>query len=239
MQLLTGSTGSLGVHVLSILLARPDVDVVYCAIRGDDSLDRLRASFSKRMLEYPQHAQKIRFLPYEPGRLVEGLQETTRNEMLDSLTHIVHAAWPVNFHLPLTAFRPHLKDVQDLIQLSVEVKPQPAQLLYCSSLGVALNTIGQKSVAEAPMMDFRQGLSTGYTQSKLVAEYIIQQAVEDYDASACILRIGQIVGDTKAGIWNDDEAPPTLIRSALALGCLPALEMVSLNYTQVIWWHIH
>jgi thioester reductase-like protein len=94
-------------------------------------------------------------------------------------------------------------------------------------MGVALNTIGQSRVAEAPMMDFRQGISTGYTQSKLVAEYIIQQAVEDLGAAACILRIGQIVGDTKAGIWNDDEAPPTMIRSALALGCLPALDMVS------------
>jgi thioester reductase-like protein len=125
------------------------------------------------------------------------------------------------------AFRPHLKDLRDLIQLSLDIENKPAQLLYCSSMGVALSTIGQSRVAEAPMMDFRQGISTGYTQSKLVAEYIIQQAVEDLGASACILRIGQIVGDTKAGIWNDDEAPPTMIHSALALGCLPALDMVS------------
>jgi thioester reductase-like protein len=205
------------------------VDVVYCAIRGDDPLRRLRASFSKRFLEYPEHGQKIEFLPYEPGRLVDSLQDTTRSAMLDSLTHIVHAAWPVNFHLPLTAFHPHLKDLRDLIQLSLDVRKQPAQLLYCSSMGVALNTIGQSRVAEAPIMDFRQGIGTGYTQSKLVAEYIIQHAVEDLDASARILRIGQVVGDTKAGIWNDDEAPPTMIRSALALGCLPALDMVGLT----------
>jgi thioester reductase-like protein len=228
-QLLTGATGSLGVHVLSILLARSDVDAIYCAIRGDNQPDRLRASFSKRKLEWPEHSLKIKFVPYEPGRLVDGLPEITRNDMLDTLTHIVHAAWPVNFQLPLEAFYPHLKDVRDLVQLSLDVKHQPAQLLYCSSVGVALSTIGQSRIAEAPMMDFRQAISTGYTQSKLVAEYIIQRAVEDFESSSSILRIGQIVGDTKAGIWNDDEAPPTMIRSALTLGCLPALDMVSLN----------
>lgn len=205
------------------------MDVVYCAIRGDNDLDRVRASFNKRKLEYPENIQKIRLLPYEPGRLVDGLPDTTRNELLNNLTHIVHAAWPVNFQLPLKSFHSHLKDVRDLIQLSLDVKHQSAQLLYCSSVGVALNTIGQSKVVEAPIMDFRQGMSTGYTQSKLVAEYIIQRAVGEFGASACILRLGQIVGDTKAGIWNDDEAPPTMIRSALALGCLPALDMVSLN----------
>ena len=216
---------------MSVLLARSDVDIIYCAIRGNNPLDHLQASFGERKLEYPEIAhEKVRILPYVPGRLIESLQETTREEILDKLTHIIHAAWPVNFHLPLMAFYPHLKDVRDLIQLSLDVASmQPARLLFGSSMGVALNTIGQRNVAELPIMDFRQGISTGYTQSKLVAEYIVQNAVENFDASASILRIGQIIGDTKEGIWNDSEAPPMIIRSALALGCLPTLEMVSLK----------
>lgn len=207
------------------------MDIIYCAIRGNNPLDHLQASFGERKLEYPEIAhEKVRILPYVPGRLIESLQETTREEILDKLTHIIHAAWPVNFHLPLMAFYPHLKDVRDLIQLSLDVASmQPARLLFGSSMGVALNTIGQRNVAELPIMDFRQGISTGYTQSKLVAEYIVQNAVENFDASASILRIGQIIGDTKEGIWNDSEAPPMIIRSALALGCLPTLEMVSLK----------
>ena len=75
-------------------------------------------------------------------------------------------------------------------------------------------------------MDLRQASGSGYTQSKLVGEYIIQRAVEDSGASACNLRIGQIVGDTKLGLWNENEAPPLMIRSALTLGTLPALDMV-------------
>ncbi|KAK6378784.1 hypothetical protein LTS17_006487 [Exophiala oligosperma] len=72
-------------------------------------------------------------------------------------------------------------------------------------------------------MDLRQGSTTGYTQSKLVAEYIVQRAVEDSGARASNLRIGQVIGDTKLGIWNESEAFPLMIRSAWPLGCLPSL----------------
>ncbi len=38
------------------------------------------------------------------------------------------------------------------------------------------------------------------------------------------MRIGQIVGDGKLGLWNDTEAIPLIIRSALTLNALPALD---------------
>ena len=215
-----------------MLLTRSDIDTVYCAIRGRNPADRLQASFSKRKLGPLEHIDKVRFLKHDPGRLADDLEEMTREDILGNLSHIIHAAWPVNFQIPLAGFHLQLKDLQDLIQLSLDVKlNQPAQVLYCSSMGVALNTHGQRRIAEAPIMDFRQGLGCGYTESKLVAEYIIQRAVEDSNASAHILRIGQVVGDTKSGVWNDNEAIPMMIRSALTLGCLPALDMVSLRQT--------
>jgi thioester reductase-like protein len=97
-------------------------------------------------------------------------------------------------------------------------------------MGVAHNTKGQSKISEEPIMDFRQGISNGYTQSKLVAEYMIQRAMESFGAWTSILRIGQIVGDTKLGLWNETEAAPLMIRSALTLGCLPVLDIVSLCY---------
>lgn len=41
-----------------------------------------------------------------------------------------------------------------------------------------------------------------------------------------ILRIGQIIGDTKFGIWNPSEAVPLMLRSANTVGALPALDQV-------------
>ncbi len=40
------------------------------------------------------------------------------------------------------------------------------------------------------------------------------------------MRIGQVVGDTKAGVWNETEAFPLIIRSAVTMGVLPEIEMV-------------
>jgi thioester reductase-like protein len=38
-----------------------------------------------------------------------------------------------------------------------------------------------------------------------------------------VLRVGQIVGDTQLGQWNDTEAIPLMIRSAVSMGALPTL----------------
>ena len=40
-----------------------------------------------------------------------------------------------------------------------------------------------------------------------------------------MLRIGQVVGDTEAGVWNDTEAFPLIIRSAVTMGVLPDMDM--------------
>lgn len=40
-----------------------------------------------------------------------------------------------------------------------------------------------------------------------------------------MLRIGQVVGDTEAGVWNDTEAFPLIIRSAVTMGVLPNMDM--------------
>ncbi|KIW86635.1 uncharacterized protein Z519_12760 [Cladophialophora bantiana CBS 173.52] len=224
--LLTGATGSLGAHILALLIERDDVAVIYCTVRGQDAAKRLKESLSRRFLMPRNFAEKVKVITSKAGNLWLGWESATRETLLDSLTLIIHAAWPVNFHLPLASFRPHFNDLQRLIQLSLDVRLlHPARVMFCSSMGVALSTRGQKRIAEEPIMDFRQGMSNGYTQSKLVAEYIVQRAAEDFGALACNLRIGQIVGDTKHGLWNQGEAVPLMIRSALSIGSLPCLDM--------------
>jgi hypothetical protein len=40
-----------------------------------------------------------------------------------------------------------------------------------------------------------------------------------------VLRIGQVVGDTERGRWNENEQIPLVVRSALTMGCMPELDM--------------
>ena len=59
-----------------------------------------------------------------------------------------------------------------------------------------------------------------------MSEQICRNAARDAGALTRILRIGQIVGDGRLGLWNDNEAIPLMIRSALTLKALPALDEV-------------
>lgn len=100
----------------------------------------------------------------------------------------------------------------------------PAEFYFSSSIAAALGAPGPARIPEGPLEDFANALPQGYGRSKLVAEHIISNAVHKYGARARTFRIGQIVGDKRSGLWNDVEAIPLIIRSALTLKALPALD---------------
>ncbi|KAI5295898.1 hypothetical protein KEM56_005537, partial [Ascosphaera pollenicola] len=64
-------------------------------------------------------------------------------------------------------------------------------------------------------------LPTGYAQSKLVSEEICLKANETAGANTFVLRIGQITGDTKEGVWNETESFPLMVRAGYHMGIMP------------------
>ena len=63
----------------------------------------------------------------------------------------------------------------------------------------------------------------GYGRSKLIGEHIVSNARKS-GARAYTLRIGQVSGHSEKGLWNDSEAIPLMIRSAVTLKVLPELD---------------
>lgn len=209
--------------MLSQLLQQPNVGRVYCLIRGSEPLSRLQQSLQDRHLSVP-NSENLYVLTSDLSRPSLGLDDTTYNDLLAQTTHIIHCAWPVNFQLALSSFEASLKGLQNLLQLSLDVSSsRPAHFIFCSSISAALGTPSPARIPELPISDLEQVSETGYAQSKLVSEHIVQAAVENAGVNATILRIGQVVGDTKTGVWNDSEAFPLIIRSAVSMGILPEL----------------
>ena len=101
----------------------------------------------------------------------------------------------------------------------------PARFVFCSSISAALGTPAPARIPEAAIKALGQVSHTGYAASKLVGERIVQAAVENHGARATVLRIGQVVSDTKVGVWKDTEAFPLIIRSAVTMGILPKIDM--------------
>jgi len=61
------------------------------------------------------------------------------------------------------------------------------------------------------------GATTGYGQSKFIAEQILARS----DLRASSLRIGQICGSVPTGAWATSDWVPILVKTSLTLGCLP------------------
>ncbi|PYH91829.1 NRPS-like enzyme [Aspergillus ellipticus CBS 707.79] len=221
---LTGATGSIGAHTLYKLLNDDSVSAVYCLTRRAQPKEAIISTLTQKGLNVlPFRLDKIIALTSSLDATNLGVGEAMMAEMRQSVSLIIHTAWPVNFNLPLTSFESHIKGLHNLINFSLSVNlPHPAVLLFCSSISTALGS--SSPVDETPIEDLASALEMGYGRSKLIGEKIVSNA-RLAGARTYSLRIGQVSGHSKKGLWNDSEALPLMIRSALTLKALPALDV--------------
>ena len=153
-----------------------------------------------------------------------GLDETQTSHLLLRLTHLIHAAYTVNFNLSLQLFEPHIAITHNLLSLTASVKRSlPAQFIFCSSTAAVGSTQGCYNIPSARVSFPHDNPATGYGQSKLVCERIIEAAAQKSRARATILRIGEVVPSLVRGSqsWDRNQATLLLVRSALHVGVLP------------------
>lgn len=233
--LLTGVTGGLGSVLLANLLERQDVHRVYCLVRASDAASgriRVLKALTDRGLtrDLPDHFQeKLVAFSGDLGIPSLGLRPDLLNELLGTLTHIIHSAWAVNFTLPLQSFeQQHIRGVYNLLEHNAlrTTHNKPAKFFFCSSVAAVSGTPKHAKIAEAQVSDLSYAQPIGYGRSKLVAERITQAAMQSTGCVTRVLRIGQLAGDTRQAVWNDTEAIPLMIRSVLpsSASCLPALD---------------
>jgi thioester reductase-like protein len=146
-------------------------------------------------------------------------------KLRNTVTVTIHSAWAVNFNLPVQSFEDqHIKAVHNLINFCRSSPAKPARFFFCSSVSAAGGTPKPGTVAEGPVTDIAHVQGTGYAQSKYVAEHITLAAMRHMGFEARVLRVGQLVGDSRVGEWNPSEGIPLMIQTAHTLGALPALD---------------
>lgn len=227
----TGATGSLGAHLVAQLVRRNDVSEVCCLVRAssqESAFDRVIKSLKARKVYDSLPADlrgKITCYPADLSKPDLGLGEALYNGLSAKITGLIHCAWSVNFNKSLSSFEADcIAGARHLMLLCLSARqPTPALFNFCSSVSTVVNTAGQV-VPEALPESLACAQGMGYAQSKLVTEHLVCRAAEQTGMQARVLRIGQIVADTKHGIWNDTEAIPLMLQSATTIGALPALD---------------
>ncbi|KAI1785122.1 hypothetical protein LXA43DRAFT_1186069 [Ganoderma leucocontextum] len=96
----------------------------------------------------------------------------------------------------------------------------PVSLLYGSSSGIFKNYTGAERPRERPL-DPVDAVGEGYSESKWIAEQLLQAASERNLVRGVVVRIGQQTGG-KNGAWKPTEWFPAIVAASAALGCLPA-----------------
>ncbi|CAI6336212.1 unnamed protein product [Periconia digitata] len=226
----TGSTGSLGAHVLAQLAAREDIVTVYALVRArspKDAAHRVRMSLIQRQLYHTislSARRKIVALPCDLSKSKLGLASDTYENVSSNLRSVIHCAWSVNFNLGLASFEKDcLAGVRNLLDLCNAVSSsRPASFDFCSSVSAVARCPDLHTPETLPEYDWAQNM--GYAQSKLVAEHICMKAAESTNIKARILRVGQIIADTVHGIWNATEGIPLIMQTAVTVGVLPQLQ---------------
>lgn len=201
---------------------------MFCLVRLDSTQDPTRRLLSQlrkqRLEEAITSSEKFTVLPADLSQSRLGLDDHIYESLRQRVTHIIHAAWSVNFTQPLSALvSTHIAGTRNLLDISMSTKFE-SKFALCSSIAVGSRWSSGDLVPEALITDFTHTSDTGYAQSKLVAENIVARA-RDVGANATVLRIGQVISSLKAGMWNDRESVPMMVRSALTMTtpCMPAI----------------
>ena len=239
--ILTGATGALGAHILSLLRSSPHVSEIHCLIRAA-SPTAAKERISKSLLarnKAPLNptSSQISCHPCKLSDSALGLPSSTYKDLATRTTLIVHAAWAVNFSMRLSSFvKDHIGGLRNLLNLALASPPNKTPgFVFCSSTASVLGPHHTSSIPERISQDPLSASPLGYSRSKWVAESICEQAhlhtrLKDHIS---VLRIGQLCGDTESGIWNVTEAWPLMLSSVQVTGSLPQLQRQRLDWLSV------
>ncbi|KAI9155765.1 O-methyltransferase sol2 [Paramyrothecium foliicola] len=231
--LLTGATGTIGCRILHHLAHQPGIDRIYCLVRAEtdgSAAQRVIKAISNARLDDMDGDQWSRIVHVAAtlGEPRLGLSNELYEVLRTTVTTIIHGSWAVNFNMSLKSFEnPHIASVSHLLNLAMQ-SPSTLKPTFSLLSSVASSLRGK----DCPMKEVQyewEAASMGYGQSKWVAEKICHAAARHaqicgVEMAVKILRIGQVAGDTRYGIWNPSETIPIIVQSAITTGVLPIME---------------
>ncbi|KAF8884616.1 acetyl-CoA synthetase-like protein [Infundibulicybe gibba] len=249
-----GAAGSLGIWQLKALLDRLDVRRVVCFVRGTvgSIYDKIATGFKKAGLEklaaqaedwrlgqlqYPDVPavnleQRLVVLPFDLAKPHFGAADYVA--LASTLTTIIHTGWKMDFNQVVQGFEDCLNGTTQLLLLAGFMRPK--RFYFISSIGVVLEsetTPVPEKIMPWTKDDPSPASPHGYSESKFICEYLVEAASALLEIPCSVARIGQISGDTLAGVWKTQEMNPIIIAGSARVGKFPVVPGVVLDWTPV------
>ncbi|KUI60245.1 Conidial yellow pigment biosynthesis polyketide synthase [Cytospora mali] len=235
--LITGATGSLGSHLLQYFAELSSVKTVICLNRksSTEAITRQRQALKSRGIELnPEALSKLQVLQTDTSKPKLGLLTKEYDDLVSSVTHIVHNAWPMSITRAVDGFELQFKAMRNLLELARDaymcqnLSTRPIAFQFISSIAtVGLHPLrsGEALVPEESM-EVESVLPNGYGDAKLVCERMLQETLQRSPQAfhPMAVRIGQIAGSRTSGYWNPVEHLACILKSSHTIRLLPDLK---------------
>lgn len=220
--LLTGATGFLGAFLLKSLIAKTRGQIV-CLVRANDEMaarERLRNNLMAYACYTPEMEERIEILCGDLASQMFGLEESKFIELAQKVKVIYHNGNLVNFSAPYSTHKPaNVDGIQEMLKF-MDLGCNK-EMHYVSTTHVFAPADAQNGVIyEDSKAEHPYELTMGYTQSKWVAEQIIQKAVQE-GLRINIYRPGRIWGDLKNGICQKNDFMWLLLETVIQTKMAP------------------
>lgn len=239
--LLTGATGFLGSHVLHELLTKTAAHI-YCLIREnahatlDEKLtDSMQFYFDDSIIAMLD--QRVTIIQGDLAKPALQLSTADERTLTDNIDAIIHCGADVRHFGAVAQFRDvNIEGTRYLLNLAK--RKAGVHFHYVSTIGIPEELAAKQWVPNQVHGDFNYDVSLEnvYNQSKLEAEKLVRNAVED-GIPASIYRVGNLTCHSETGKFQrnmDDNAFYRMIKSMLCLGKTPEanwhVDFTPINY---------
>lgn len=235
---LTGATGFLGAFILYDLLSRTEtVKKVICHVRAKDrasALQRLKDGCDGRGVwsEDWLTEGKLEVVVGDLESPKLGMSDQDWERVSQEADAIMHNGAVVHWVYPYSKLRAaNVTATLDVISLSQAGKPKPITFIsttavfevptYYLNLSDAMIARGRLGVPESDPLDGSlTGMSSGYGQSKWVAERVLMECSRR-GLRTSIVRPSYVLGDSKSAVTNTDDFVWRLVKGCIQLGLVP------------------
>jgi thioester reductase-like protein/acyl carrier protein len=234
--LVTGASGSLGGQLVDQLAHMDDIEQVVCLNRekaNSEPYDRQqKAMREKGIRSFDKIRPKLLVLQTDSAKPKFGLSDTEYEGLVNSVTHLIHNAWPMSAKRALPGFESQFQVMRNLLDLASDVvgrRPESFNFSFemVSSIGVVghygLGNGEPKTMVPEDRMSIDTVLPNGYGDAKWGCERMIDETLHKHPGRfrAMATRLGQIAGSKDHGYWNPMEHFGFLVKSSQTLNALP------------------
>ena len=232
--LLTGSTGYIGAHVASNLLAdtREPLNLLVRAANADEARGRLWRSLQLHM-DFSQFDaclnDRVRVFRGDLTNERFGLAEDEYRALVGSTDSVIHCAASLNRKSEKACLNVNLRGTLEVVQLAMRARDDHGlrRFSHVSTVAVA----GQRAdevVEEDKSIDWSRSDYDPYARTKKFCEHMVRQLLPDVQRT--IFRPSIVLGDSRRPETNQFE----MVRAFVFLAGLPALPFRATDKVDIV-----